>query len=323
MEAEAPGQSGQGGRPDWFLRWLREVFLPASKDPVASQLKIFQDAVEKLPDIEESVKRTLTNTLTNKARITLAKEDDKTHIAKLLKSQSIPADETATQMPWDKLTETETKIISKVVESLKEQDFSTKSLKFWNAYYTDVFNKLFVTSRVGKIAITYNSCSLSLKQRLLALDAGTEARADTYSYLNLLQLITTVVHSPLSRDEAMLETYKGLSQTSTESVQAFLQRWRDTAEDAWGPSSGWTMSQASLLLKKICEGFKSTELAKLTASVVVTLPFQWATLCDSIIQFQQRVCSTNPQQNVNAIQQKEVKQPTCYKCGANHFVREF
>ena len=97
-------------------------FLPASKDPVASQLEIFQEAVEKLPDIEESVKRTLTNTLTNKARITLAKEDDKTKIAKL---QSIPADETVAQMPWDKLTETETKIISRVVENLKEQDFST------------------------------------------------------------------------------------------------------------------------------------------------------------------------------------------------------
>ena len=90
---------------------------------------------------------------------------------------------------------------------------------------------------------------------LLALDAGTEARADTYSYLNLLQLITTMVHSPESRDQAMMEICKGLNQTGTESVKAFLQRWRDTAEDAWGPSSGWTMSKASLLLKKICDGF--------------------------------------------------------------------
>ena len=98
MEDEAQGPSGQGGRPDWFLRWLREVFLPASKDPVASQIEIFTDAVEKLPDIEESVKRTLTTTLTNKARITLAKEDDKTQIAKLLKSQSIPVGETASQI---------------------------------------------------------------------------------------------------------------------------------------------------------------------------------------------------------------------------------
>ena len=70
--------------------------------------------------------------------------------------------------------------------------------------------------------------------------------------MNLLQLITTMVHSPISQDQAMLDIYKGFNQTSTESVQSFLQKWRDVAEDAWGPSSGWTMSQASLLLKKIC-----------------------------------------------------------------------
>ena len=166
-----------------------------------------------------------------------------------------------------------------------------------------------VTSRVGKIAVIFNSCSLSLKQRLLALDVGKEAREESYSYLNLLQLITTVVHSPISCDQAMMDIYKGFRQTDTESVQTYLQRWRDVAEDAWGPSSGWTMSQASLLLKKICDGFNSTELARLTASIVITVPFQWTTLCDSVLQFQQRVKSTHPEQNVNAIQQKEVKPP--------------
>jgi len=83
----------------------------------------------------------------------------------------------------------------------------------------------------------------------------------------------------------MMEIYKGFNQMGTESVQAFLQKWRDTAEDPWGPSSGWAMPLASLLLKKI----NSTELAKLTASLVITLPFQWVRLCDSILQFQQRI----------------------------------
>ena len=134
MENEAPGPSRNGGRPDWFLTWLREVFLPASKDPVALQIELFQDAVEKLPDIDKSVKKSLTTTLTIEARINLAKEDDKTKIAKLFKSQTLPADETSSPMPWDKLNETEAKIISRVIESLKEQDFSTKSLKFWSAH---------------------------------------------------------------------------------------------------------------------------------------------------------------------------------------------
>ena len=158
---------------------------------------------------------------------------------------------------------------------------------------------------MGRIAVVYNSCSLSLKQRLLSLDLGKEAREDSYSYLKLLQLITTVVHSPISRDQAMMDIYKGLRQTNSETVQTYLQRWRDVAEDAWGPSSGWTMSQASLLLKKICDGFTSTELSKLTASIVISVPFQWTMLCDSVLQFQQRVKSTHPEQNVNTIQQKE------------------
>ena len=117
-------------------------------------------------------------------------------------------------MPWDKLNETEDKVISRVVENLKEQDFSTKSLKFWNANYADVFDKFFIRSQIGKIAIVFNNCSLSLKQRLLALDASKEARAESYSYLNLLQLITTMVHSPISQDQAMLDIYKGFNQTS-------------------------------------------------------------------------------------------------------------
>jgi hypothetical protein len=237
------------------------VFLPASRDPVASQIELFENAVEKIPDIDESVNKSLTNALTNEARISLAWEDDKSKISQLIKSQTLPAEETASPMPWDKLTETETKIISKIIENLKEKDFSTKSLKFWSAHFSDVYDKFFVTSHVGQIAIMYNSCSLSLKQRLLALDVGKEAREDSYSYLKLLQLITTVVHSPISRDQAMMDIYKGLRQTNSETVQSYLQKWHDVAWDAWGPRSGWTMSQASLLLKKICDGFNSTELA--------------------------------------------------------------
>ena len=116
-----------------------------------------------------------------------------------------------------------------------------------------------------------------------------------------------------------MEIYKGLNQLGSET--AFLQRWRDVAKDAFGPSSGWTMSQASLLLKKICDHLSSTELSKLTATIVITLPFQWVALVDSIIHFQQRVQNKQPPQNVNAIQQKE-KPPTCSKCGGAHLVCE-
>ena len=131
-------------------------------------------------------------------------------------------------MPWDKLSETEVKIMSKIIRNLKEQDFSTK---FWSAHYGNIYDTFFVTSRIGRIAVVFNSCSLSLKQRLPALDVGKEAREDSYSYLKLLQSIAP-----------MMDIYKGFCQTNSQTVQTYLQRWRDVAEDAWGPSSGWTMS---------------------------------------------------------------------------------
>ena len=39
MENEAPGPLREGGKLEWFLGWLREVFLPGqAKDPLSSQL---------------------------------------------------------------------------------------------------------------------------------------------------------------------------------------------------------------------------------------------------------------------------------------------
>ena len=121
----------------------------------------------------------------------------------------------------------------------------------------------------------------------MSLDAGKNANDDSYTFLNLLQLITTVVHSPDSRDQAMMILHSGINQSSTESVQFFLQRFRETGEEAFSPSSNWTMSQASLIMKKICEGLNSTELSRLAASIVVITPFNWSSVCDSVKQFQQ------------------------------------
>ena len=129
MENEAPEQLRNGGRPDWFLTWLREVFLPASKDPVASQIEKFEDAVEQIPDLDESVKKSLTTTLSTETRINIAKQDDKSKVQQLLRAQTFISDEAVSGMPWDKLTETETKNISRIIENLKQQDFSAKSLK--------------------------------------------------------------------------------------------------------------------------------------------------------------------------------------------------
>ena len=136
--------------------------------------------LKKLPDIEESIKQTLTSTFTKEARINLAREDDKNAISQLLKSQKLPAEKQAVQIPWSDLSESEMKITSQTLENLCEQDFSSKALKHWRSHIEGLLKKYFITSRLGKLALIYNSCSLSLKQRLLALDTGVEARKETY-----------------------------------------------------------------------------------------------------------------------------------------------
>ncbi len=130
------------GRPDWFLSWLQEVFLPAqAKDPLSSQLETFQDAVEKLLEIEDSVKKTLTSTFTNEARINLTREDDKNAISQLLRTQKLPAEKRTVQMPWQDLSKSEMKIISRAIENLREQDFLMKALKHWCSHFEGLFDK--------------------------------------------------------------------------------------------------------------------------------------------------------------------------------------
>ena len=178
MDNDAPEQRGAGAKPDWFLGWLREVFLPASKDPLAAQIERFENAVGLLPDIDDAVKKSLTTTLSTEAQILQGREDDKSLVQKLLKTTPAILDQPE-PMPWNQLTESEAKIISRVVENIKQQDFATKSIRYWSIHFADVFDKFFIASRIGRIALVYNSCSTSLKQRLLALDVGDEAKKDS------------------------------------------------------------------------------------------------------------------------------------------------
>ena len=324
MDSDVPAQPENAERPGWFLSWLKDVFLPAHKNPVDQQLEEFSDALDRIPDLDQSVRRTLASTLTIEARIGNAKIQDKNKIQEILKNQTLPPAEPGTSMPWNRISNNEAKIISRTIEGLKIQDFLEKSIKHWSLFFADVFDKAFITSRMGRIAVVYNTCSLSLKNRLMSLDAGKDASEESYTFLNLLQLITTIVHSPDSRDQAMMSLHSGINQSSTESVQAFLQRFNELGEEAFGPSSNWTMSQAFLIMKKICEGLRSVELSRLAASIVVTTPFNWSNVCDSVKQFQHRTSNTQPQQNVHAIAvpQREKKKMSCYRCGLNHLLKD-
>ena len=149
MDSDGQGPSRNAGKPDWFLHWLKEVFLPESKDPIKSQVKKFEDAVERIPDIDDAVKASLTNALTSEARISFAREDDKSKISELVKTQLLPTHDSSSPMPWNQLTEAETKSVARALETLQQQDFSSKPLKHWTALFNDKFDRSFITSRVG------------------------------------------------------------------------------------------------------------------------------------------------------------------------------
>ncbi len=95
------------------------VVAPATKNPLAEQIEQFENAVGQLPNIDEAVKKSLTTTLSAEAQIIQGREDDKSQVQKLLKTTPAILDQ-PTPMPWNRLTESEAKIISRVVENIKD-----------------------------------------------------------------------------------------------------------------------------------------------------------------------------------------------------------
>jgi len=133
---------GRGETGLVFVLAARSIFT-CKGSPVVEN-RSFQDAVEKLLNIEESIKQTLTSTFTNEEGINLAREDDKYAISQLLKSQKLPAEKQTVQKPWTNLSESEMKIISRALENLREQDFSSKALKHWRSSFEGLFDKHFI-----------------------------------------------------------------------------------------------------------------------------------------------------------------------------------
>ncbi len=271
MNNDVPQQQENGERPGWFLSWLKEVFLPQQRDPVEEQLEKFSDALESIPILDDSVRQTLATTLNHEARVGGARQQDRLKIKEILKTQAIPAVEPGVGMPWSKISDAEAKIISRALENLKIQDFSVKSLKHWISFYQDVFDKGFVHSRVGRLAIIYNSCSICLKNRLTGLGVGEDANEDSYTFLNLLQLITTIVHSPDAHDLAVMLLHDGIKQSASESVQSFLEKFKLVLSFSCPSSVLVNMMYCSV--KYCCSNFLKFD----------RIIFQWSRCCCLII----------------------------------------
>ena len=160
----------------------------------------------------------------------------------------------------------------------------------------------------------YNSCSSPLQQQLLSLNIGSKAEDEEFTYTEFLQVICTLSNSPNHTELALQHLYGGIKQTTADSTSVFLEKVRSISEDAYGLSSTWTMNQTSTVLQKEVAGLRSKDLAQLTSSFVIVLPFNFNVFRDTICQFESRLPSTPPV--VHAI---DVLQ--CWKCGGQHLQR--
>ena len=122
-------------------------------------------------------------------------------------------------------------------------------------------------------------------------------------------------NSPNHQEQALQQLYAGINQASGDSVTIYLKKIRSVAEDAYGLSTTWTVNQASLVLQKVVSGLRSKDLAQLTSSFVITLPFNYNMFRDVVVQFEMRLPSHPPAvHTINALR--------CYKGQGQHLVKD-
>ena len=181
---------------------------------------------------------------------------------------------------------------SKLNDSLTPLDFSSQSLKYWLQHFDVLFNKKFITERIARLAVVYNSCSLPLQQQILSMYVGSRAEKEDFKLQDFLQILCVLSNSPNHQEQALQQLYAGFNQASGDSVTIYLEKIRSIAEDAYGLATTWTVNQASLVLQKVVSGLRSKDLAQLTSSFVITVPFNYNRFRNVVVQFEMRLPST-------------------------------
>ena len=211
--------------------------------------------------------------------------------------------------PWDKIPDSDIKLISKQASSTAVLDFSQKSLKAWILVFQDVNDRTFLTSALGRVALVFNSCSNSTKQRLLTMDLATDVLRPEYTFVDLLKTLCVLYLSPNHITLATKALYKGVRQVANESIQVYLDRIRGLAEDAFGSSSRWTMTEILLIINTVVEGVTNKQLSTMVAGYVGQVPFLYNTFRDIVVQYSTRI-QTQPTSEIHAVTGVE-----CFRCG--------
>ena len=87
----------------------------------------------------------------------------------------------------------ERKFICLLAKDLAELDWSTWSVKNWVTKLQRLYNENFIVSHCGQIAVVFNACTKSTKDRLLASDFGTESAVEIYNFITLIKTLGAIM----------------------------------------------------------------------------------------------------------------------------------
>mgnify|MGYP007027707569 CR=1 FL=1 len=127
-------------------------------------------------------------------------------------------------MPWASINKEEMKIVQKINSSLQTREFGRHSIKTWRDKFQEIFDKNFITDRIGKISILYTTCSKPIKDQLASMGVAEEMKEDSYTWIHLLQTVCLLKNSPNHTELALKKTYAGMEQRSTETLSTYLER---------------------------------------------------------------------------------------------------
>ena len=123
--------------------------------------------------------------------------------------RSLQPESTGWIYPWTEIKEEEIKLVSEVNNDMKVQNFSQKSLKAWNLYFMEIYDRSFITSRVGRIAMLFNPVVLQQSKDFWAWMMAVRPKK---MYKDLLKAISILYYSPSYSEMALKPIYTGIQQ---------------------------------------------------------------------------------------------------------------
>ena len=144
----------------WFATYLESLSIKRGEVQVVA----LENVLKEYNDISDVFKSNISAAYRSEAQLEVARQTDCEALNQKLLRTPVLCTAPYVQFPWSLIGAEQAKIFSKINDSLIPLDFSSKFVKNWTQYFDVLFKRKFITERLARIAIVYNSCSLSLQQ---------------------------------------------------------------------------------------------------------------------------------------------------------------